>query len=48
MKHKRFIGALGVIGLASLLFGANYAFAHCDGLDGPVVKAAQKTLRRIR
>lgn len=45
MKHKRFIGALGVAGLALLLFGADYAFAHCDGLDGPVVKAAQKALQ---
>jgi len=45
MKHKRFIGALGVVGAALLLFGADYAFAHCDGLDGPVVKAAQKALQ---
>ena len=31
--------------LAALVFlGAHQAFAHCDGLDGPVVKAAQKTL----
>ena len=44
MKHKRFIGALGVAGLGLLLVGAEYAFAHCDGLDGPVVKAAQKAL----
>src|SRR5450756_2740917 len=45
MKHKRFIGTFGVAGLALLLFGANFAFAHCDGLDGPVVKAAQKALQ---
>ena len=45
MKHKRFIGTFGVAGLALLLFGADYAFAHCDGLDGPVVKAAQKALQ---
>lgn len=44
MKHKRFIGALGVTALGLLLVGAEYAFAHCDGLDGPVVKAAQKAL----
>ena len=31
-------------GLGLLLVGAEYAFAHCDGLDGPVVKAAQKAL----
>ncbi|HJX10501.1 MAG TPA: DUF6448 family protein [Candidatus Binatia bacterium] len=31
--------------LAALVFlGAHQAFAHCDGLDGPVVKAAQKAL----
>jgi len=45
MKHKRFIGTFGVAGLALLLFGADYAYAHCDGLDGPVVKAAQKALQ---
>lgn len=44
MKHKRIIGALGVAALGLLLVGAEYAFAHCDGLDGPVVKAAQKAL----
>lgn len=44
MKHKRVIGALGVATLGLLLGGAEYAFAHCDGLDGPVVKAAQKAL----
>src|ERR1051326_7561606 len=26
------------------LFQPNQAIAHCDGLDGPVVKAAQKAL----
>lgn len=45
MRHKRFTATLGVTGLALLLFGANYAFAHCDGLDGPVVKAAQNALQ---
>ena len=31
--------------LAALVFlGAQQAFAHCDGMDGPVVKAAQKAL----
>lgn len=44
MKHKRLIGALGVAALGLLLGGAEYAYAHCDGLDGPVVKAAQKAL----
>lgn len=45
MRHKRFFGALGLAGLALVLVGANFAFAHCDGLDGPVVKAAQKALQ---
>lgn len=27
-----------------LLFGSNKVFAHCDGMDGPVVMAAQKAL----
>lgn len=30
--------------LAILLFGSNKVFAHCDGMDGPVVTAAQKAL----
>lgn len=30
--------------LTALLFTPNIAFAHCDGMDGPVVKAAQKAL----
>lgn len=29
---------------AVLCFGSNNAFGHCDGMDGPVVKAAQKAL----
>ena len=45
MRRKRLVISLGVAGLAVLLFGANYAFAHCDALDGPVVKAAQKALQ---
>lgn len=44
MKHKRLVVAFGVAALGLLLVGAEYAFAHCDGLDGPVVKAAQKAL----
>ncbi|MFY9328213.1 MAG: DUF6448 family protein [Georgfuchsia sp.] len=35
--------AIAVVPLA-LLFGATTAFAHCDGLDGPVVKAARQAL----
>jgi hypothetical protein len=45
MSHRKLVISLGMAGLAVLLFGANYAFAHCDGVDGPVVKAAQKALQ---
>lgn len=41
--HQRVI-ALGLAGLGLLFVGTDYASAHCDGLDGPVVKAAQKAL----
>ena len=44
MKRERLIGALGATALGLLLLGAKHASAHCDGLDGPVVKAAQKAL----
>jgi hypothetical protein len=37
------IGALGVLAVAVL--GVQVAVAHCDGLDGPVVKAAHNALR---
>ena len=37
------IGALGVLAVAVL--GVQVALAQCDGLDGPVVKAAQNALR---
>ena len=30
--------------IVGALFLPNGVFAHCDGLDGPVVKAAQKAL----
>ncbi|HEX5022790.1 MAG TPA: DUF6448 family protein, partial [Candidatus Binatia bacterium] len=36
--------ALVFIAAAAPLFWANTGFAHCDGLDGPVVKAAQRAL----
>lgn len=32
------------LALALLFLGPNNVFSHCDGLDGPVVKAAQKAL----
>jgi len=33
-----------VLGVSTLLFGAGEVFAHCDGMDGPVVVAARKAL----
>ena len=33
-----------VFGILLGTLGANPAYAHCDGLDGPVVKAAQEAL----
>ena len=44
MRYRNTIAALGAVGLALTVFGASHALAHCDGLDGPVVKAAQKAL----
>lgn len=44
MRRKAIIGAIGLASVALLLVRANAAFAHCDGWDGPVVKAAQKAL----
>ena len=45
MKYKTVVGGLVLAGLTLLLSGAHSAYAHCDGLDGPVVKAAQKALQ---
>ena len=44
MKYGRFISAVGVAAIGLLLLGAGHVSAHCDGEDGPVVKAAQKAL----
>ena len=44
MKRQHRFVALGLAGLGLLFVGTDYASAHCDGLDGPVVKAAQKAL----
>src|SRR5574341_1508897 len=46
MKSKISSGALraSMLPLAMLLFLPSTIFAHCDGLDGPVVKAAQRAL----
>lgn len=45
MTAKRLIVASGVITLAAALAFTDRAFAHCDGEDGPVVKAAQAALQ---
>lgn len=29
---------------AILLMGAGFVFAHCDTMDGPIIKTAQKAL----
>jgi hypothetical protein len=42
-KSVLFTAAVFFLG-AMLLSGADLVFAHCDTLDGPVVKAAQKAL----
>jgi len=45
MMRNIYRAAVHSIILAALVFlGAHQAFAHCDGMDGPVVKAAQKAL----
>lgn len=45
MSHTRRIALrLGVAAVATLVLGASYAYAHCDGLDGPVVNSARKAL----
>ena len=38
-------GAVGLLALSSVLYAAP-ASGHCDGMDGPVVKAAQEALAR--
>lgn len=36
---------LGLLSAGVLALGAGPAFAHCDGLDGPVVEAARQALK---
>jgi len=36
--------AISVVLLIITLWGSSSVFAHCDGMDGPVVKAAQRAL----
>lgn len=43
--NRIFVRASGLaVLLTALLLTPNIALAHCDGMDGPVVKAAQKAL----
>ncbi len=46
MKERNIFILLNILAIMFIivLFGSNKAFAHCDGLDGPVVMAAQKAL----
>ena len=44
--RKRIVPLLGALGvLAVAVLSVQVAFAHCDGLDGPVVKAAKDALQ---
>ena len=47
MKQARMMTVMGsgLLAILFLLIGTTYALAHCDGLDGPVVKAAQRALQ---
>lgn len=42
MRHKHIVQSLVL--LAMILVSGSEAFAHCDTMDGPVVKAAQRAL----
>ncbi len=42
-RQRRF-SPIGLLALAALLLSPTAALAHCDGLDGPVVKAARQAL----
>lgn len=45
MQRKSVLFTVAAFILGAMLFsGADLVFAHCDTLDGPVVKAAQKAL----
>ncbi len=46
MRSNNLITSLIVLAVlfTTMIFGSNKVFAHCDGMDGPVVMAAQKAL----
>lgn len=45
MSTTRIRTTIAIAAIALLSFGADFAWAHCDGLDGPVVEAARKALQ---
>lgn len=45
MHHISYRPIVFLLLLFTLIFMNNTSFAHCDGMDGPVVKAAQKALQ---
>lgn len=48
MRHRYIVRSLTVVAVvcACLLLTADRAIAHCDTMDGPVVKAAQRALAK--
>ncbi|MGZ5435945.1 MAG: DUF6448 family protein [Pyrinomonadaceae bacterium] len=48
MRHKHIVRSLAVLAVicAGLLLATDKAIAHCDTMDGPVVKAAQRALAK--
>ncbi|HZY30769.1 MAG TPA: DUF6448 family protein, partial [Candidatus Methylomirabilis sp.] len=44
MNTNRSVVGLATFSLGVILLFPNSAMAHCDGMDGPVVEAAQKAL----
>jgi len=44
MKTKGVISLLSFLSVSVMLLTASSVLAHCDGMDGPVVKAARKAL----
>lgn len=44
MKNAKIVISISAILIGTIFFVQNRVFAHCDGMDGPVVKAAIKAL----
>ena len=45
MKSKRYITSTVILAVLFVVAGSNAASAHCDTMDGPVVKAARDALK---